>query len=371
MPQEPKQYYEKPDVVNESQVYEKPNASDPVVDAKDTEILGSALHGLSVAEYDKQCSVLQVSDTSPVPSPQSNGPSVSTALNSTIPTSIPDDSANLAPLEAKKPDTPSDTNSKRPDILSSSPAATTFESENDLVSGFIVPEKQNAFSPSASPKPLHARTSRIDTLNNTVLLINKHSFLKPQHHDILLEGTKKIRYRKIQPHSYHWGFQNTLYRIPLDKQSEKGIAVAETKRQAYQNQMVLAWGDSIGESKSKLDISEFKNMTTTTLFFVYEMEYKSRRLRWARPSLLTHNLICELIDGPRTLIAEFDSHGMGYLVHVGKLKIHNAIMAEVAGDSVDDLEALLVISCCTLIDLMREVVEKAVGISNGGVAGSI
>lgn len=371
MTQEPKQYFEKPNAVDESQIYEKPNASDIVVDAKDTEILGNALHGLSVAEYDKQCSEPHVTVDISVSSPQATTPSISTPLQTDTPASLSDTAVNGSLLETKEPDTPASTEVKKPDILSSSPAATTSESAIDPVSGFIQPEQDNAFSPSISHKPSYALSSRINTINSTVLLINKHSFLQPQHHDIYLDSTKKICYRKIQPHSYHWGFQNTLYRIPLDKQLEKGTVVAETKRQAYQNQMVLVWGNSLGENKSKMDTSEFKNMTTTTLLFVYEMEYKSRRLRWARPSLLSHNLICELIDGPRTMVAEFDSHGMGYLVHVGKLKMHNSVMAEVAGDDISDLEGLLVISCCTLIDLMREVVEKAVGISNGGVAGSI
>jgi hypothetical protein len=410
MTQEQKHYYEEPTNVDASRTYEKPNALDEIVDAKDTEILGSALHGLSVEEYDRQCSGLTVTDTSSsVLSPQPSIDPSSTVTSSVI-TSTPDNPAIVPPLP-DRPDTTdsqthiissiplatssqsalsadtssiatsiqgvpdievsstkkSDAKHDQPHILSSPPAATTLESNEEPATGFMQLAKQYTSS------SMKSSTVRIDTVDSTEFQIKKHSFLKPQHHEIFLgEGeTKKICYRKIQPHSYDWGFQNTLYRIPLNKRAERGTAVAETKRHAYQNQMVIAWGEAIGNSKAKDYSTEFKNMTVTPLLFVYEMEYKNRRLRWTRPSLLTHNMICEVIDGPRQVIASFDSHGMGYLMNIGKLKLHNATMAAVAGDSIDELEALLIISCCTLIDLLREVVEKAVGIRSGGVAGSI
>jgi hypothetical protein len=407
MTQEQKQYYEKPTNVDALQTYEKPNAIDEIVDAKDTEILGNALHGLSVEEYDRRCSGLTVTDaSSSVLSPQPSINPPSTMASSAI-TSIPNSPAT-APALPDRPDTThsqthitssiplassqsttvsADTNSistgvpdsevpstKTPDVrhdqhhlLSSPPAATTLESNEEPATGIMQLAKQYTES------SMKSSTVRMDTIDSTVLVIKKHSFLKPQHHEIFLgEGeTKQICYRKIQPHSYNWGFQNTLYRIPLGKKMERGTAVAETKRAAYQNQMVIAWDEAIGDSKAKDKCTEFKNVTVTPLLFVYEMEYKTRRLRWTRPSLLTHNMACEVIDGPKKLIASFDSHGMGYLTNIGKLKLHNATMADVGGDSTEELEALLVISCCTLIDLLREVVEKAVGYRDGGVAGSI
>ncbi|KAI8578844.1 hypothetical protein K450DRAFT_244792 [Umbelopsis ramanniana AG] len=407
MTQEQKRYYEEPTNVDELQIYEKPNALDDIVTAKDTEILGNALHGLSVEEYDRQCSGLTVIDaSSSVLSPQPSIKPSSTVASSAITSSpaiepplpetpnathsqshiissiplatssesaLPADTNSVSTSIQDVPDSevPSakkqDANHDKSHILSSPPAATTLESNEEPATGFMQMAKQYT---SISMKSSTARTNTVDS---TEFQIKKHSFLKPQHHEIFLgEGdTKKLCYRKIQPHSYNWGFQNTLYRIPLGKALERGTAVAETKRQAYQNQMVIAWGEAIGNSKAKDNSTEFKNMTVTPLLFVYEMEYKTRRLRWARPSLLTHNMICEVIDKPRQVIASFDSHGMGYFTNIGKLKLHNATMADVGGDSIDELEALLVISCCTLVDLLREVVEKAVGIRDGGVAGSI
>ncbi|KAJ2963104.1 hypothetical protein NQZ79_g1824 [Umbelopsis isabellina] len=364
MTNEQKHYYEKPDAVDENQVYEKPNTLEEPKAFKGEDIVGSALYGLSVNEYDKQYSALEVSDNNVPMSPQQSSASV---LDSALKQAL-----NDSLVDKQKPNTPEKVTATDPEVPAQ-PAITVPTTE--------IPSKPKP-EPEPEPTPsdveiARAQTRRVETLNNTVLQINKHSFLKPQNHDIYLDGTKKIRYRKIQAHSYHWGFQNVLFSIPPEKQLDKGIAVAETKRQAYQNQIEMLWGNSIGETKPKSDQSEFENMTTTTLMFIYQFKYNSKIIRWTRPSLLSHNLVCELIEEPeishnkRKLVAEFDSYGMGYLVNVGKLKMNNSMMAEITQHSnVQDLEALLVISCCTLVDLMREVVEKAIGISNGGVAGS-
>ncbi|KAH8556847.1 hypothetical protein BGW37DRAFT_474445, partial [Umbelopsis sp. PMI_123] len=370
MTQEQKPHYQGPESVDTSQIYEKPNAIDVVADVKDAEILGSALHGLSVEEYDKQYLGQQVSDTSSVSSPLTSS-SLSTATSSVL-TIKPDSPVVELPAFKKPDEVPSlshisstITVNNQPHVLTTSPIATTSESNESPVTGFIQPNRED-ISASIKPSP-----TRINTVESTVFQINKSSFLKPQHHDIYIGETKKLCYKKIQPHSYDWGFQNTLYRMPLDKGSKKGTVVALTKRHAYQNQMILEWGEAVNNSNSEKDKTEFKNMTVTPLLFVYELEYKSRRLRWARPSLISHNLVCEVVDGQRMIVASFDSHSMGFLVNIGKLKLHNSVMTEIAGDSIDELEAVLVISCCTLIDLLREVVEKAVGLRKGGVAGSV
>lgn len=368
MTNEQKHYYEKPDAVDENQVYEKPNTLEEPQKFQGDDIVGSALYGLSVNEYDKQYSALEVSDNNtPMFSQQTSAPVVENAS---------EHAPNGSVIDEQKPNTPAMVTATDPEppTLPARPAqpATTVPTTD-------IPSIPN---PELEPTPpdvdtKRTETRRVETLNNTVLQINKHSFLKPQNHDIYLYGTKNIRYRKIQSHSYHWGFQNVLFSIPLEKQSSKGTAVAETKRQAYQNQIEMLWGESIGETKPKSDQSEFENLTITTLMFIYQFKYNSKTIRWTRSSLLSHNLVCELIEEPevshnkRTLVAEFDSYGMGYLINVGKLKMNNSVMADITQNSnVQDLEALLVVSCCTLVDLMREVVEKAIGISNGGVAGS-
>ncbi|KAG2179944.1 hypothetical protein INT43_003731 [Umbelopsis isabellina] len=362
MTNEQQHYYEKPDAVDENQVYEKPNTLEEPKKFKGEDIVGSALYGLSVNEYDKQYSALEVSDNNTPMSPQQSPAPVAESSSTHV--------LNVSVVDVQKPNTPKKATATDPEA----PTQSAITVPTTEIPSIPKPELE---STPTDVDTTRAETRRVETLNSTVLQINKHSFLKPQNHDVYLDGTKKIRYRKIQSHSYHWGFQNVLFSIPLEKQKDKGTAVAETKRQAYQNQIEMLWGKSIGETKPKSDQSEFVNMTTTTLMFIYQFQYNSKTIRWTRPTILSHNLICELIEEPevshnnRKLVAEFDSYGMGYLVNVGKLKMNNSVMAEITQNSnLQDLEALLVISCCTLVDLMREVVEKAIGISNGGVAGS-
>jgi len=59
---------------------------------------------------------------------------------------------------------------------------------------------------------------------------------------------------------------------------------------------------------------------------------------------------------------------MGYFIHLGELIIDKNALNLV--ERPDHLEAHIIVTCCTLIDLMREVVEKAVGLNKGGVVGS-
>lgn len=235
--------------------------------------------------------------------------------------------------------------------------------------------------------------------------IRKTSLVRPFEHDIYFKGTKKLAYKKIQPHSYSWGFQNVLYRQSLSASDERN-KVAEARRRAFKKQITIEWGDfpvtlNSSEFQEDDDSSSFMedstisfsttsgatttksnqllNRTKSHLLFTYDTEFEGFKIRWKRASLLSHDMICELKpdqhledhDAPKKqwrVIAEFDSHRMGYFIHLGELIIDKNALNLV--ERPDHLESHIIITCCTLIDLMREVVEKAVGLNKGGVVGS-
>ncbi|KAI8096792.1 uncharacterized protein BX664DRAFT_291930 [Halteromyces radiatus] len=210
--------------------------------------------------------------------------------------------------------------------------------------------------------------------------LRKQSLVQPHHHDIYLGGTKQLVYRKRQPHSYSWGFQNILYLVTDDdnfnKKTKYGIKVAEARRRAFQKQITVEWGLNEDDDKQQRQDDERQgtrsnqliNSNNTRLLFIYTTYFESDFcIRWRRPSLVSHDMICEIrLKKKWQLLAEFDSHGMGYLIHLGQLMIDRRGLSLV--NNPDHLECHLLITCCTLVDLMREVVQKAMGLSNGGVA---
>ncbi|KAI8637966.1 hypothetical protein BD408DRAFT_423723 [Parasitella parasitica] len=236
--------------------------------------------------------------------------------------------------------------------------------------------------------------------------LRKVSLLRPQEHDIYFKGTKVLAYKKVQPHSYSWGFQNILYRIALN--TNERIKVAEARRRAFRKEITIEWGDfpvilnektfeqereaeeeendfddeSIVTTSGTVDTitsNQLHNRTNSHLLFTYDTEYEGYRVCWKRASLLSHDMVCQLRpdkcleEGDAAsqkwrVIAEFDSHRMGYLIHLGELIIDKNALKLVKRP--DHLEAHIIVTCCTLIDLMREVVEKAVGLNKGGVVGS-
>ncbi|KAG2201183.1 hypothetical protein INT47_012994 [Mucor saturninus] len=221
--------------------------------------------------------------------------------------------------------------------------------------------------------------------------LRKYSLSRPHEHEVYLQGTKDQKYKKIQPHSYSWGFQNILYKTSTEK-----IKVAEARRRAFKKEITVEWGDfpllSTEEFNDEEDdvedddpitaatenttkSNQLHNKTNSHLLFTYETEFEGFQIRWKRASLLSHDMVCEVkCEQPQEqkkkwhVIAEFDSHRMGYFVHLGELIIDRNALKLV--DRPDHFEAHIVVTCCTLIDLMREVVEKAVGLSKGGVVGS-
>ncbi|KAI8070399.1 hypothetical protein BC940DRAFT_295997 [Gongronella butleri] len=221
--------------------------------------------------------------------------------------------------------------------------------------------------------------------------LRKHSLTRPHLHDIYMGGTKTLAFRKLQSHSYSWGFQNILYRPDNDANGKKTmIKVAEVRRRAFQKEMTIEWAmddhptDDTNHVSSRSSICSddsqgshcdtLENTASNLLLFCYYTTFASKyTIRWRRTSLVSHDIYClirpvEVTKGGWQLLAEFDSHGMGYLIHVGQLAINKDTLEKV--DQPEHLKAHLLVTCCTLVDLMREVVQKAVGITGGGVAAS-
>ena len=219
--------------------------------------------------------------------------------------------------------------------------------------------------------------------------LRKYSLTRPHEHIISLKGTKTEVYRKVQPHSYSWGFQNILYKTSREK-----IKVAEARRRAFNKEITVEWGDFPLISSEEFDeageddddtiqadtenttkANQLHNKTNSHLLFTYETEFEGYQLRWKRGSLLSHDMICEVKFEQEAekkkkwhVIAEFDSHRMGYFIHLGQLIMDKNALRLV--DRPDHFEAHIIVTCSTLIDLMRELVEKAVGLGKGGVVGS-
>lgn len=219
--------------------------------------------------------------------------------------------------------------------------------------------------------------------------LRKYSLSRPHEHDIFLQGTKEQLYKKVQPHSYSWGFQNILYKTTTEK-----IKVAEARRRAFKKEITVEWGDfplismeEFNDEEEEDDdtitaatenttySNQLHNKTNSHLLFTYETEFEGFQVRWKRASLLSHDMVCEVKFEQQQeekkkwhVIAEFDSHRMGYFIHLGEIIIDRNALKLV--ERPDHFEAHIIITCCTLIDLMREVVEKAVGWSKGGVVGS-
>ncbi|KAG1152590.1 hypothetical protein G6F37_005384 [Rhizopus arrhizus] len=198
--------------------------------------------------------------------------------------------------------------------------------------------------------------------------LRKASLTRPEEHHVYFHGTKVKAYKKIQPHSYSWGFQNTLYRVFAD---DEDLKVAETRRRAFKKEIMVEWGDfSLKEEDAVTNSNILQHITKSHLMFTYETEFEGYRVRWKRISLLSHDMICEIkhLKEKWRVIAEFDSHRMGYFVQLGKLIIDKDSLNLV--EKPNHFEAHIIIICCTLIDLMREVVEQAIGINKGGIVGS-
>lgn len=323
-------------------------------------------------------------------------------------------------------------------------AATAALLSNDsgiISSFFLLPNKRQ-------PTTANTLVNNNNLSDNTIVYsFKKASILKPHQHHIYLhvdhqeEDDEEIMvYRKIQPYSYTWGLQSMLYSNRNDGQ---GIKVAEARRKAFQKEIFIEAADY---DKSEVDditqshINNIKSYPATNnihcqnlikksqsnILFEYEIWFNGSRLRWKRPSLLSHDFTCEVkltreetkllfqeqqrkaatlngkkskskskkikstVSGYNTrtednefidsdsdndeddhdshthktcrrwkLLAEFHSHNLSYLnKDLGKLSIDLDILNQVEKERCDLLEASIVMTCSTLIDLIRDVMGK-------------
>lgn len=164
---------------------------------------------------------------------------------------------------------------------------------------------------------------------------------------------------------------------------------------------------------SNIHSQDLIKRSQSNVLFEYEVWFHGSRMRWKRPSLLSPDFTCEIkltrqetkllqqkkepkkkkkkknnslrskieeevfIDSDSDndeddhdnhthkncrrwkLLAEFDSDTMNYLnKEYGKLSIDLDILNQVEKDRCDLLEANIVMTCCTLIDLIRDIMGK-------------
>jgi hypothetical protein len=339
-------------------------------------------------------------------------------------------------------------------------AAALLSNDSGIVSSFFLQQqnkKNRTIKPSDPKSTVIATTTTTKSLfggktNNNVVVYNfkKASVLKPNQHQIFLhidhheeEDEEVMVYRKIQPYSYTRGFQSMLY---VNRNDGQGIKVAEARRKAFGKDITIDSADY--ESSAINDITQphipnLKSVATnnyhsqelvkrsqSNILFEYETWFHGSRMRWKRPSLLSHDFTCEIkltqqekkkqlqqllmekklmaannkrsnsngkkkrspydqvietmttkddgfIDSDSDndeddhdnhthktcrrwkLIAEFHGHHMSYLSKgLGILSIDLDILNQVEKERCDLLEANIVMTCCTLIDLIREVMGK-------------
>ncbi|KAI9022261.1 hypothetical protein CLU79DRAFT_751873, partial [Phycomyces nitens] len=382
---EQKIYYQKPDTID-SPIYDKPNAYD------DDDVIPTPHYNAEVAVDD--LAVFQTKD----------GKVKDAHTNSEIPPAdIPSESQDSSESSNSGQKITSVLLSHAPSISLQSTVSEDVVYSLSSMSTMSLPEPgspSTSTNSASSSTSLGAKQMLLDKLRRKtkqdmlVFDIKKQSLLNASEHEIYQAGSTKLAYRKVQPHSYSWGFQNSLFRAPghnsgYGEPTEKESKVAEARRRAFQKEITVEYGDYHTDEDSihgpdTLISHDLINKTNSHLLFVYETEFSSYCLRWRRPSILSHDMFCEILltrksrglgsfigkeDKPEwRAIAAFKSRIMGYLLQVGQLSIDRQALAMV--DRPDHMEADLLITCCTLIDLMREVVEKAVGLGNGGIASS-
>lgn len=338
--------------------------------------------------------------------------------------------------------------------IAAAAAALLSNNDSEIVSSFFLKQQQRQIT----PQNVTSNSSK-DNNNNTITYsIRKASLLKPNQHYIYLhidhpnseEGEHEdediMIYRKIQPTSW-WsnGYQSMLY---CNKNDGQGVKVAEARTRqrglfsgGAKEEILIESADYNHSEIPDITISHIPNIknipatknihcqdlvkiSQSNILFEYEIWFNGSRMRWKRPSLLSHDFTCEIkltrqetklyyqqlqkakkkgslnskqgkknkknkshptqqemqqetlfIDSDSDndqddhdnhthkscrrwkLIAEFDAGGknMNYLnKEFGKLSIDLDVLNQVEKERCDLLEAHIVMTCCTLIDLMRD-----------------
>lgn len=250
---------------------------------------------------------------------------------------------------------------------------------------------------------------------------NQHCIFLQIYHSDKHQQEEVMAYRKIQPYSYTWGFQSILYSNRNDGQGIK-VAEARRKtfqkeiiiESADYNHSEIKdihqpYLDHIKQVPASHNIHPHHliKRSQSNILFEYEIWFHGSRMRWKRPSLLSPDFTCEIklthqetkllhhtlvshkkknnnvhskevfIDSDSDndeddhdnhthkncrrwkLLAEFDSDNMNYLnKEYGKLSIDLDILNQVEKDRCDLLEANIIMTCCTLIDLIRDAYNK-------------
>ncbi|KAI7889722.1 uncharacterized protein EV154DRAFT_466908 [Mucor mucedo] len=253
----------------------------------------------------------------------------------------------------------------------------------------------------------HKKLSTNPNSNVITYSFRKSSTLTPDQHEIFLhidhpdeDDEDVMVYRKIQPHSYIWGgLQSMLYSNRNDGQ---GIKVAEARRNALKNDIVIEAAD-YENTTNNIHCHKLIKKSQSNILFEYEIWFHGSLMRWRRPSLLSHDFTCEIkltrqetklfhqknrgrfhaakddgfIDSDSDdddddhdshthktcrrwkLVAEFDSHTMSFVnKELGMLSIDLDMLNQVEKENCNLLEANIVMTCCTLIDLIRSIMGK-------------
>lgn len=294
--------------------------------------------------------------------------------------------------------------------------AALLSNDSGIVSSFFLQNRTRS-------KPQKQQATKKKTNNNVIVYnFKKAGVFKPNQHNIYLhiehpdDGDEEdvLAYRKIQPGS-SWGFHSMLY---CNRNDGQGIKVAEARRRAFQKTITIEsadYEDTLVDDITQTHIpnnklrapatnniycQELVKRSQSNILFEYETWFHGSRMRWTRPSLLSHDFTCEIkltkpekklqqykksaavrdegfIDSDsdsdeddhdhhshRTcrrwkLIAEFDSHNLNFLNQdLGTLSIDLDILNQVEKERCDLLEANIVMTCSTLIDLIREIMGK-------------
>ncbi|GAA5803203.1 hypothetical protein HPULCUR_008679, partial [Helicostylum pulchrum] len=308
-------------------------------------------------------------------------------------------------------------------------AAALLSNDSGIVSSFLL-QRNRSVRTNITPTATHKKLVPKQNSNVIVYSFRKKSLNRPNQHEIYLhidhpdeDDEDVMIYRKVQPYSFFWsGFHSMLYSNLNDGQ---GIKVAEARRGAFDAKISIEsadYNDSLIEdiyqphiqnlrgirASNNIHCQNLTQRSQSNILFEYEIWFHGSRMRWKRPSLLSHDFTCEIkLTGQDTkllqqqrkkrksyklpqkkkyngfidsdsdndeddhdhhthktcrrwkLIAEFDSHSMSDLdKEFGKLSIDLDILNQVEKERCNLLEANIVMTCCTLIDQIRSVMGK-------------
>ncbi|KAI8381197.1 uncharacterized protein BYT42DRAFT_565645 [Radiomyces spectabilis] len=234
------------------------------------------------------------------------------------------------------------------ELLSQPPSPTTMLS--DTLTTFLTP----CSSAKSTKHVLLSRLAQSTVGSNIHTEFRKYALGKPH----LQDGYKNDTFAscKKPSHSYAARFQDGLRRIFSQCSTDK---ITEARWHAYQKQIMVGCCNKIPyEHKSQ------QQPRLHRLFVFDQTGVREHRLRWRRPSLLSHDRICEVAtEGSEwKTVLENDDQAMDGLIRIGTLAIHNESDSDSGQPQV--LQADLLLPHYTLLHLMKDVAERAISITN-------